>query len=434
MKKRQTMKKFICLTYALFLLSSCMQSTTKVETIDNENMKIEYLSFFSSSNMSKNDVAKYWSDAFVEKYNKKVYIEYDEAQYYAEEGQSYRELLEKRLDSSRPDDLYIIQAEDVLAFDKKGYLYDLSDLACVKNLNQAALYQSTYNDRVFSIPLSFTGFGFIWNLDILEKYNLSIPKDLESFLNVCEVLKSNGILPYAANKGYSLTVPAMAVGFAKLYSSDTLAEELAALNNGEMAISEYLRDGLEFLAMMIDKGYLDPQQALNSTPKFEDYTMFINGEAGFICSGISEFESLSKSLGNIEMSGLPVLEDRSITVYGADDRLCINPNSKYLDTAIEFIEMVGSTQALTLSASINHSLSSAQNSDTELLEGTEKFAELVLSENQVPNQDFSLYFNTWGNIRDISRELCNGLSVEEAAKRLDMIQIEELELYRNPLR
>ncbi|MFR6272331.1 MAG: hypothetical protein ACLUL2_02160 [Blautia sp.] len=94
----------------------------------------------------------------------------DFADFYAEEGLSYRELLLKRMESGQADDLYIIPAEDVLEFDQKGFIYDLSDLDCISSLSEDALRQSTYNEKVFSVPLSYTGFGLIWNVDMLRQY------------------------------------------------------------------------------------------------------------------------------------------------------------------------------------------------------------------------------------------------------------------------
>lgn len=94
----------------------------------------------------------------------------------------------------------------MLEFDDKGYIYDMSDLKCVSNLSDDALIQSTYDGKVFSIPLTYTCFGFVWNVDMLKEYGLEVPENLEEFLNVCETLKENGILPYGANKDFALTV------------------------------------------------------------------------------------------------------------------------------------------------------------------------------------------------------------------------------------
>lgn len=55
--------------------------------------------------------------------------------------------------------------------------------------------------------------------------------------------------------------------------------------------------------------------------------------------------------------------------------------------------------------------------------------ELLQQPGQIPNQDFSLHFNTWENIRDRGREICDGASGEEACERLDEIQLIELKAY-----
>ncbi len=56
--------------------------------------------------------------------------------------------------------------------------------------------------RCFRSLLSYTGFGLIWNVDMLHQYQLEIPETLDEFWNVCDVLKQNGILPYGANKDF----------------------------------------------------------------------------------------------------------------------------------------------------------------------------------------------------------------------------------------
>lgn len=399
-----------------------------IQTVDTPAAEPEYLSFFATKTVIGNDLGKYWTDSFTDTYNKQVYISFDGSSYYADEGLSYRELLEKRLKSSDPDDLYIINAEDVLEFGQKGYWMDLSQMDFVKNLSETALYQSTYNGKVFSLPLAITGFGFVWNTDILESCGLSVPENLQEFWDVCQVLKANGILPYGANKGYSLTVPAMCTGLAQLYNSPNQSGLIDDLNSGKTPISAYMRDGFSFLAQMIEKGYLDPRQALESNPQIEDVALFLDGKCAFICLAVSNIPTEDTCNFSIDATGLPVLAQGSISVYGGIHRLCVNPNSKHLDTALQFIEMVGTPQALERSAQLDHSISSASSSASP---SSDEFplASLLRQPGQVPNQDFALHFNTWENIRDVSRELCAGATVDEACAMLDQRQREELEKY-----
>lgn len=411
-------------------LVSCKDSNSGVQIVESLQSEPEYISFFAANSMSNSDIGKYWSDRFAQMYNQQVYVNYDGATYYAEEGLSYRELLEKRLESTSPDELYIINAEDVLEFGAKGYWMDLSGLDFVDNLSEAALYQSTYDGKVFSVPLTFTGFGFCWNLTMLEEYGLSVPENLEDFLEVCEQLKSNGILPYGANRGYALTVPIMCKGLADLYGSPDQDQHIAKLNSGEVAISSYVSDGFSFLTMMIEKGYLDPQQAMNAEPRKEDIALFQNGQCAFVCMDLgASMQQMGESNFQMVFTGLPLLENGCIAVYGANSRLCVNPNSNHIDTALKFIEMVGTQEALDESAEWQKMMSSAKNSKIVVSSQQQKMVELLQQPGQIPNQDFALHFNTWENIRDRGREICEGASVEEACSNLDELQRAELEAY-----
>lgn len=411
-------------------MAACGQKASNLQIMDEPKSDPEYISFFAQQSFSDSDLGKYWCDRFVEIYDQQVYVNYDGANYYAEEGLSYRELLEKRLGSTSPDDLYVINAEDVLVFGKKGYWMDLSDMDFVDNLSDAALYQSTYDGKVYSLPLAFTGFGFCWNATMLEEHGLSVPANLEEFMDVCEKLKSEGILPYGANKGYALTVPAMCKGLNKLYGAPDLEQRIASLNSGETPISTYMSEGFEFLEEMIDRGYLDPQQAINAEPRKEDVQLFREGGCAFICIEMAGILQEEDSFDiKLEYTGLPLLEDGSIVVYGADVRLCVNPQAQNMDTVLKFIEMVGTQEALDESARGRKSFSCAKESKIEISPIQQNMYVQLQQPGQIPNQDFALHFNTWENIRNQGREICNGVSAEEASANLDELQRVELEAY-----
>lgn len=416
----------LCLVLALLWgLTACGGEKSPVQILDGPEAQPEYLSFFSSKSLSGSDIGKYWSDHFAASYNKKVYINYDGAAYYADEGLSYRELLEKRLQSSAPDDLYIINAEDVMEFGRKGYWMDLSGLDCIGNLTDAALYQSTFDGKVFSLPLALTGFGFCWNVDLLEEHGLAVPAKLDEFLAVCEALKAAGILPYGGNKGYALTVPAMCVGLAELYGSPDVERRVEELNSGAVPISSYLRKGYTFLELLIGEGYLDPQQAMDTVPG-DEWELLESGACGFICTGLGGTKDRPVQ---VAMTGLPVLPEGGVGVYGAYNRLCVNPNAKNLETALAFLEMVGDTEALNTSATLSNLMPSAKGGGVAPPPSEQGLYELLQSPGQIPNQDFGLHFNTWENIRDVGREICGGLSVDEACAKLDGMQRADLEAY-----
>lgn len=355
----------------------------------------------------------------------------DSAEYYDEEGLSYRELLLKRMESGQADDLYLIPAEDVLEFDQKGYIYDLSDLKCVKNLSEDALQQSTYNGKVFSIPLSYTGFGFIWNMDMLRKYGLEIPQNREEFWNVCETLKENGILPYGANKDFGLSVPAMCAGLGPLYQDSEKEQLLSDLSSGKTPVSTYMRDGFAFLQEMIDRGYLDTEQALATLPSSdEEAAFFADGNCAFI-SALCRAKAFTYDYPfEVAMTALPVLEDGIVCVVGADNRLAVNPRSERLEEALTIVENLGSVEYLNDFSARLGKISSAQGNEASAVLQAQAFAECVASGGQIPNQDFSLHFNTWNTIKELSVKLCEGASVEEVCDEYDQIQQQEILQYQ----
>ena len=361
--------------------------------------------------------------------NTNITLYSDSAGYYAEEGLSYRELLLKRLASGTADDLYLIPAEDVLEFDDKGYIYDMSDLKCVSNLSDDALIQSTYDGKVFSIPLTYTCFGFVWNVDMLKEYGLEVPENLEEFLNVCETLKENGILPYGANKDFALTVPVMCAGLYDVYQEADSEKKLEALSNGETAISEYMEKGFSFLRLLIDRGYMDPEGALDMAPLGdEEKAFFAEGNCAFICAlyrGVT-FEGYPFE---IKMTPLPVLENGSICVVGADQRLAVNPGSEHLDAAIAIVEAFGQTETLDSFAASLGKISSSQNATAPDIPQSDSIIACVAGGGQIPNQDFRLHFNVWDTVRDLSQQVCRGMSAEEAAAEYDSRQQQEIAVY-----
>ena len=311
-----------------------------------EESEKSVISLFTQGVNVSEAIEEYCYDLMNQNTGKEIVLYTDSADFYADEGLSYRELLAKRMNSGKADDLYLIPAEDVLDFSSKGYIYDLSGLDCVDNLSDDALIQSTYDGMVFSIPLSYTCFGFIWNVDLLHKYGLEVPDNLNEFWNVCETLKQNGVLPYGSNADFGLGVPAMCRGLYDVYQNDDSEELLSSLSDGTTPVSTYMEKGFAFIEEMINKGYMDPEQALNTLPFTDEETqVFAEGNCAFI-SALYRAKSFEGYSFQIEMTPLPILEDGKICVVGADQRLAVNPNSEQLDDALAIMEIMGKTSTL----------------------------------------------------------------------------------------
>lgn len=423
-------KRAAACLFLILLLSGCAKKQEEPKVYIAENEPEVVISLFAQGDLIHQVVNDCCANVINPKYNSNIIVYSDYADFYAEEGLSYRELLQKRQESGLPDDLYIITAEDVLEFDRLGFIYDLSDLACISSLSEDALQQSTCNGKVFSVPLSYTSFGLIWNVDMLKEYGLKVPENVEEFWNVCETLKQNGILPYGGNRDFGISLPAMCAGLGPLYQSPESDELTAALASGETPVSTYMRDGFLFLQTMIENEYLDVERTLATLPgSEEEMAFFSEGNCAFI-SSICRAKAFSYGYPfQVEMTALPVLPEGAICVVGADLRLAVNPKSDHLNEALLIVENLCTEENLNGIAEELGKVSSAKGNKAATLPQADRLVECLASGRQVPNQDFSLHFNTWNTIKELCVELCEGASVDDVCREYDGIQLEELALY-----
>lgn len=94
----------------------------------------------------------------------------------------FNQYLEERLDSGKGDDIFIVNEDRVKSLYSKGYFCDLSGLAGVQMLNKAAKAQAVIGDITYCIPVNMSAYALFVNLDVLKKYALQPPRDLEEFV------------------------------------------------------------------------------------------------------------------------------------------------------------------------------------------------------------------------------------------------------------
>lgn len=283
---------------------------------------------------------------------------------------------------------------------------------------------------VFSLPLTYTAFGFLWNVDLLHQFGLEVPENLSEFLVVCETLKQNGIVPYGSNMDYGLSLLAMGAGLAPLYRGENPEQKLTQLTEGTLPISTYMRAGFTFLKMMIDNGYLDIEQALSTQPNSEEErNRFRDGQCALIstiCRGSAFSDDYPFEMA---MTAMPILEEGTICVVGADQRLAVNPNSKHLDEALAAVEALGTVETLNEFARLQRKTSSARGNEAATLPQAAPLISSLTADEQIPNQDFSLHFNTWNTIKELCVKLGEGASVDAVCEEYDTLQLQEIATY-----
>ena len=79
---------------------------------------------------------------------------------------------------------------------ENGYVQDLSEQECLKNVEESALEMTKQKDgKYYALPYSRNYMGVYYNQEIFEENNLEVPTTWKEFLEVCKTLKEKSITP-----------------------------------------------------------------------------------------------------------------------------------------------------------------------------------------------------------------------------------------------
>lgn len=171
----------------------------------------------------------------------------------------------------------------------QGLVADLTDLwdKHKADYSQGIRDAFTFDGKVYGLPYSIEYWGIWYNIDVFKKYNLSVPKTWDEFLNVCATLKQNGVTPMEQ------TVQGR-------WPTFILFEEMVARQNPDLYVdlcegrAKYTDPGIKqaftVWADLINKGYFtDP-----STDLFADAPrLFNSGEVAMVPCGSWYFTVLT---------------------------------------------------------------------------------------------------------------------------------------------
>ena len=346
--------------------------------------------------------------------------------YTAEDYQdkTYDEVCLERVRADQ-DDMYLLNPDALVALGSEGRLADLSGLACAQNLREVVLAANTIDGKLVAIPQEVVAYGLFINKDIFSDCGLEMPTTPEEFLECCGVLKANGYdTPIGANRWWLETF-VFAQAYADMYNGGDVEAEIAALNAGEARYSDYMRPGFEFLKRLIDEGYVDADNVLQSealegvgegpdfmaakTPIVMAYWGAANTDTAY---GSPSFDMEVIGFPS-EKGQMPVL---SMTGYAAV------ADSEHLDDTLAVMDVMLSEDALKLYSETNRVISPSKNVSVECVDALKPLNERIEENVYVLASNAGMNVEQWGNLCLIVRDLLGGATVDECMAELDELQ------------
>ncbi len=325
------------------------------------------------------------------------------------------------------DDLYLLNPDTILTLGEEGRLMDLSGLESAKNLREIVLTANTVDGKLVAIPQEVVAYGLFVNVDLFNRYGLSLPETPEEFLECCRVFKENGIeTPIGANRWWLETF-VFAQAYADLYNGGDTEEEIAALNSGAAKYSDYMRPGFEFLQTLIDNGYIDAEKAYVSEAIEAERPDFLAGKTPIVMAywGAANTETAyGKTDFEMRVIGFP--SSRGQMPVMPMTGLAVGANAEHREDAAAVLDIMVSDEALQIYSETNRVISPSKNIKVDCVPALQPLNDRIEEGVYVLGSNAGMNVEQWGNTCLIVRDLLAGASVDACMASFDALQEESL--------
>lgn len=319
----------------------------------------------------------------------------------------YFDVLNKRLAAGMGDDIFMVDHERVLELGGQGRLADLSSVSTLGQFSELAKGQMTASGAVYYLPTSISAFGLYCNLDLLKQHGQKIPENLAELEEVCDYFVSQGITPIVANNDISLKTIAIARAMLPYYQQEDPAGSIIRLNSDRDGLTNAFSSGFMLVGRMLERGWVDRGEALNTAKTKDDLELFSKGDRPFMLTGawaVPRLRGLEPDF-DFEVRPYPVMEDGCVLVINIDTRISVNADSPHRKEAIQFVEYL--TQSDPMWEFVNSQCSFSPLEENRLAQenAVAPIGPYLSNGRSVIGSDDNLNFPVW----DISRQCIVGM-------------------------
>lgn len=170
MKRRKMKRCCAAVLICMLVLCGCSSKHTVMnEEADSED--VTTITFFGTKYEPENvKVIEEIISGFM-KENPDIRVSYESLK-----GTQYFEALEKRMETGKGDDVFMVNHDILLKLKSKGQAADLSGLRTIPDYTDQMLTQMKDEGKIYWVPTTVSAFGLYCNEDLLKKHKQKTPR------------------------------------------------------------------------------------------------------------------------------------------------------------------------------------------------------------------------------------------------------------------
>lgn len=233
------------------------------------------------------------------------------------QNDAYKEKLTIAMSSGQCPDMYMHWGGGPMnEYIDSGFAADITDLFndyCDVPFLQPAVFQCTYNDKIYAVPYGgLGGSGVFYNKTIFEKVGVDVPKTIAELEEVSDTLLEAGYIPFSLANGSKWTGSMYFMYLATRFGG---TEAFAKAVDGSGAFTdEAFMYAAETIQDWVDKGYFPEGVNSLSTDDGQDRQLMYQEKAAMMLHGSWQARSMETDSAdwykeNISYFSFPALED-----------------------------------------------------------------------------------------------------------------------------
>lgn len=201
-----------------------------------------------------------------------------------------------------------------------------------------------FDGKVYNIPLVLNSWGVFWNKALFKEKGWAEPTDFQSFLDVSEKIKTDGITPFIHTGKYPYYING-AILFPAIVSANnndfTILQDMAA-NKVEAYESPAVLAALNKIVALRDKGFIDKASIqINHT---DSQMLFLQNKDAFIPNGLWLPNEMSKDIPEgFDFGFIPSLTQDAggkVVANTSTATVAIAKNGKNKEAAKAFLQFI----------------------------------------------------------------------------------------------